>query len=1071
MRPIQLSMQAFGPYVGRQDLDFTEGLAGESFFLIHGATGAGKTTILDAICFALYGKASGQDRTGTMMRAGLADAKTETFVEFTFALGPKTYRIYRRPAYRRLGYKSDTTAKAELWQLGVGEPKLLASRYTDVSEYVATLLGFECEQFRQVVLLPQGEFRRFLTANSQQRGAILQALFQTDHYRRIEEKLGERAGDLSSRVNKCREKKEQQLAEAGVSTTEELDETIRAREDERKTLALDVAAKQDLRQRKNNELQQGRELDGHFRRYAEQQRIYAEHLAKLPTQQEFAAHLERAQKAAALQDKDLQARRDAKMLSERSQTVTLREKASKEADAAAKTAEAAFAAEEARAGERQKAEANCQELARYAELLDGIASLRTETEAAVQYAASLTSKAQKAAETAADLQQKQETLRTQERELLRSSAGAAGLEQRRSRLTRELEQQRELSVLTAKIASVTDVYRKAASQSERDKEKAVEARKYFLRLQELFRDGQAAHLAATLADGKPCPVCGAVHHPHPAVGELTVSETELDAAEKTADRAAERANASAVSAAEQAQSLRQLREDEAAKRKVAVETYTLRLREEAGNGENDASTENGETSTVKAGGVSSADGNISEAGANESVSDVKDLPSEETLQAELAGVNAAIRDLSNRQRQAATIGQKLQRIAVSLRRAEEDEKRLRDAAQEAERKSQRLQATLDEKSRQIPDAYAEKSALQRAIRAAETLVAELTRKHRQAAELRQKTGETAAAARTAFLQAQQEEMSAAKRAAESRDTFLNAVKTAGFADEAEYREIIGGNWGNESYRDIVAKRIQAFQQEMRDAKKACADEESILKDKTKPDLAALEQAAVSADQAWQDALKRQVTCQEEQKNLAKRRKAVEKLDKETAELEERHQVIGRLAEVANAVSPYRIHFQTYIQQSIFGDVMEAANQRLTAMSGGRYHLQPGGKADARGWQGLELEVFDEYSGQPRETKSLSGGESFLASLALALGLADIVQQYAGGVRLDTVFIDEGFGTLDSETLDTAIETLVNLQQGGNRLVGIISHVEELRQRIPVRLEVTKTPKGSRAEFVRGRGEE
>ena len=1035
MRPIQLSMQAFGPYVGRQDLDFTEGLAGESFFLIHGATGAGKTTILDAICFALYGKASGQDRTGTMMRAGQADAKTETFVEFTFALGPKTYRIYRRPAYRRLGYKSDTTAKAELWQLENGEEKLLASRYTDVSEYVVTLLGFECEQFRQVVLLPQGEFRRFLTANSQQRGAILQALFQTDHYRRIEEKLGERAGDLSSRVNKCREKKEQQLAEAGVSTTEELDETIRAREDERKTLALDVAAKQDLRQRKNNELQQGRELDGHFRRYAEQQRIYAEHLAKLPTQQEFAAHLERAQKAAALQDKDLQARRDAKMLSERSQTVTLREKASKEADAAAKTAEAAFAAEEARVGERQTAEANCQELARYAELLDGIASLRTETEAAVKHAASLVSKAQNAAETAADLQQKQETLRTQERELLRSSAGAAGLEQRRSRLTRELEQQRELSVLTAKITSVADMYKKAAAQSERDKEKAVEARKYFLRLQELFRDGQAAHLAATLADGKPCPVCGAVHHPHPAVGELTVSETELDAAEKTADQAAERASASAVSAAEQAQSLRQLREDEAAKQKTAVAAYASRLREEGKN------------------------------------ADVTEMPSEETLQAELAGVNAAIRDLSNRQRQAATIGQKLQQIAVSLRRAEEDEKRLRDAAQEAERKSQRLQATLDEKSRQIPDAYAEKSALQRAIHAAQILVSELNRRHRQAAEQRQKTGETAAAARTAFLQAQQEETSAVKRAAESRDTFLNAVKTAGFADEAEYREIIGGNWGNESYRDTVAKRIQDFQQEMRDAKKACADEESILKDKTKPDLAALEQAAVSADQAWQDALTRQVTCQEEQKNLAKRRKAVEKLDKETAELEETHQVIGRLAEVANAVSPYRIHFQTYIQQSIFGDVMEAANQRLTAMSGGRYHLQPGGKADARGWQGLELEVFDEYSGQPRETKSLSGGESFLASLALALGLADIVQQYAGGVRLDTVFIDEGFGTLDSETLDTAIETLVNLQQGGNRLVGIISHVEELRQRIPVRLEVTKTPKGSRAEFVRGRGEE
>ena len=170
--------------------------------------------------------------------------------------------------------------------------------------------------------------------------------------------------------------------------------------------------------------------------------------------------------------------------------------------------------------------------------------------------------------------------------------------------------------------------------------------------------------------------------------------------------------------------------------------------------------------------------------------------------------------------------------------------------------------------------------------------------------------------------------------------------------------------------------------------------------------------------------------------------------------------------MAGGEQPYRIHFQTYIQRSIFRDVMDAANERLGTMSGQRYALALGSQSDGRKADGLEIAVYDAYTGKCREAQSLSGGESFLASLSLALGLADVVERYAGGIRLDTMFIDEGFGSLDSETLDLAVEALLKLQEGG-RVIGIISHVEELAARIPCRLEVTKSPEGSAAHFVTG----
>jgi len=190
------------------------------------------------------------------------------------------------------------------------------------------------------------------------------------------------------------------------------------------------------------------------------------------------------------------------------------------------------------------------------------------------------------------------------------------------------------------------------------------------------------------------------------------------------------------------------------------------------------------------------------------------------------------------------------------------------------------------------------------------------------------------------------------------------------------------------------------------------------------------------------------------------------LEKKSAAVEQKYRTIGTLADVAGGKNVHGMTFQRFVLKSLLADVIEAANMRLKIMSRGQYLLQPGERARKNAAGGLDMEIFDAYTGYARPMATLSGGESFLASLSLALGLADVVQSYAGGIHLDTIFVDEGFGTLDAETLDMALKALIELQKGG-RIVGIISHVEELKERIDARLEVTKTREGSTAKFIVG----
>lgn len=772
MKPLQLTMRAFGAYADEQTIDFTL-LGDKNFFLIHGPTGSGKTTILDAISFALYGSASGDLRESKSLRSDYAPAEQKTEVEFTFKSGEHIYQVLRAPEQELKKQRGEGTRKvpaaAALFKLlSDGSKDPLAAKSDEVTKKVTEIIGFKAEQFRQIVLLPQGEFRRFLIAESKDRKAILETIFKTELYRRIETLLAERSSSIDNNYQTLKQQRQFILDSTECADSEQLDASIQLllQRQKEETAALQTAAA----------------------------RLTAAKLQLQQAQQLHNAFTEAAAAQAAL--------------------LTLTEQRS------------AVAAIKTEAAQAEKAA-----------LLEEIynSTLRAhkhnqECQTAAQNALQAT------LNTKNDLQE----LHRQLSEQLRQLDGQA--------VTTAADLNKALELLNQRILQL---------HSEAAKLSGVTA--------ELER------LAAALADNEPCPVCGSLQHPHPAT----------------------------VSAAQRADLQRQTQ------------------------------------------------------------------------------------IISNQTRALQQLQQQYQQTQLQLAGCEATQKSTQTAAEAAMQEFSALRQHFKERL--------------------------------EASDF------------------------------DSQAAFLAAMRT-------------------EARRQQLQQTIAAYEQNLAAATDRLQRAQNAIDGKTAPELTACQDAEQQTD-----ALYRQLTAQtavtaKELTDLQTAQLRLQELEKQMGALQEAYQTAASLAETARGNNPFRLTFSAFVLQAILDDVLQAANLRLTSMSRGRYSLsRTGDVLDARRENGLNIEVTDSFTGVARPVKTLSGGELFLASLSLALGLSDIVQAYAGGIRLDTILVDEGFGTLDSEALDMAIRTLTDLQKGG-RLVGIISHVSELRERITARLEVIPGQRGSKAMF-------
>lgn len=1006
MRLLRLRMTAFGPYAGTEELDFT--LFGrQGVFLLHGPTGAGKTTILDAICFALFGDTSGGDRDGKGMRSHLADVETLTEVVLDFAIGAESYRVRRVPEQERPKRRGEGTTTASqdatLWRRthcaadDNDEGEVLEGGWTKVTQRVKETIGFGEDQFRQVVVLPQGRFRELLNANSDEREKILETLFGTERFRRLQDRLKETARDVKRRHETLTERRSWVLQEAGAASEEELRAGREKAAGAYAEAGTAVTERRGAHESAQRAVEEARAEVARIREQEEAERELNGLMARAEEMMALRAVLQAAERAAGLEDVE----REETGRRETAAAAEAREQEARESLAGAEEkqqeADGVLAAEREKEGDRISAR---QEVQRLDALVERVQLL---ARSAADLAASRgeEEKARAARDTeAARVQTLQEQIepRRAEADVLREAAGRVDAAEATVREARRVADDRgRLEAARTRLGEQQAILSAAVGSREETETEHAEAEARYRALRDLWLHSQAAVLSGALEPGEPCPVCGSIEHPAPAVPPPNLPKhAEVEAAE-------ERLSA------------------------IGAELAKARRAETEAMGRVESSEEQVQDLTSRLGGAAEWDVAAAEA---ERATVVEARERLESIEQEIADLTAEI----------GTAEQLLRGLEEAHRQAVEAV-RVADALM-AERASGIPEELRD------PDAleHARSSAahrltsLDQALEAARAAAEECTRE----AAVQRKELEGAARAREA----------AARAAAEAAERFEDRLREAHF-DRDGYRSARRSAAECEEMR----AELDTHQASLAAAQARTARAREAVTAEVEPEFQEMENAAAALKDELEQAIEEQGRLKTRLEQHDEWIRSHEEISEELAAVDAEYQVIGRVSEVAGGGNDARITFQRYVLGALLEEVLVQASARLRIMSRSRYELQRADRLERRRLGGLDLEVMDHYTSKPRPAKSLSGGEGFLASLSLALGLADVIQAQEGGVHLETIFVDEGFGTLDPESLDLAMRALLDLQASG-RLVGIISHVPELRQQISNRLEVVSGHRGS-----------
>ncbi len=1000
MRPLELQLTAFGPYPGTQAIDF-EALGGSDLFLIHGPTGAGKTSIFDGITYALFGRLAG-DRGVDRIRADRADPAVQTRVVLRFRMGEVAWRVERTPDWERPKKRGGGTTRepGSATLLREGETRPAATGATEVSRAVAELLGMDVDQFTQVALLPQGEFKKLLVADSREREELLRKLFATDRYRDIEDHLVGRKKGLEDERRVLEAKRAEVLGdrtrEAIASSRDEVRGRVEgARERAEALRREDSAAQAALEQARAmvarfDDRDRAREAEQGARRDAAAAEEDRARLGRARAAERVRSRLERA----------VQVGEEAALREREEQAAVVAERAARAALSAAEAgAEAARQDEPGRA----RLAARVTELERLLPDVERLGALdaRRATEGRQAEEAREVERRAAAAREGANAEIRKAT---DEIGRLRPVSAEAAV---RQDALRALEGARELAREREKLwrdeAARARVVEEAARRAEGAREAAAAAHARAEELRSLREGRLAAWLARTaLHEGEACPVCGAVDHPSPARADGHIPEEgEVSAARATADDQARRAAEEESRRDREAALLAQVRESrEALEAREARPVEALEVEHQA------AATRAGEA------------------------------------RAAAERVTGLEQELGKLQAKAEEQRVRLEKSAAAAAQARETEGRTTAAAEELRRQLAAAGAG--------PGTEQEIGKLRAELRGREARAREASDRHRIAgnavAEAAMRVTLTARARADAVAALEEAGAAAAQACAQEGFEGVEAC-TAALLPVAEQGRL----------QEAIDRRVAAHLAAVRRQQEAEAAVEGL----TRPDVATAEAARAGTEKAARAAADEKVRLEEEANRLDAVVERLAKLQAENDGLEAELSVVGHVAEAVRGHNPKAMSLHRFVLAARLEEVAEAASERLVVMTKGRFRLRHDASvARKNSAAGLSLVVEDTWTGtSDRPVGALSGGETFLASLSLALGLSDVVLRHSGGRRLDALFVDEGFGTLDEATLDVAIQALETLPAAG-RLVGIISHVAELRRRIPARIEVTPTETGS-----------
>ncbi|MFP8917483.1 AAA family ATPase [Enterococcus innesii] len=1022
MQPKSLQMKNFGPFIDEK-LDFSQLQAG-GLFLISGKTGAGKTTIFDGMTFALFGETSGNLRSGKEMRSMFASPTEETSVTFTFEHQRFTYQIQRKPeqtlAKKRGDGVTNQTAKVQLTIFDAdGKEKKQISKRTEVDAFIKDLLQLDAKQFFQIMMLPQGEFRNFLIASSNEKERVLRNLFGTEMYQQFNEWLKEQVKAQSRKLE------QQQLVASQIMERFEWEEeqevltvaeclTLWGQDLEKQQIQL-----QQLLQRKDQTMQEMKAAQEAFYRAKEIENARIERQGLQEKARELhAKKTEIAQKKAQL-NQLVWALDHQEIMQQKEERVK----------------EAQQAAQQINETKQQLQEIQQQQISWQDQrsLIDGIKKKQEAASQKVQRIQQQIPLAQRTQAQQEEVAQLEKAAQQQTIELTKINQAQASAKTQAQHLAEEIDTLRGFQAEAVKLVETQaqvekwqqakmlfrEAEQKAGEQQQIHSELVLEQQQLaasLLELQKTLKQEtsqnarmQIARLRLLLEENEPCPVCGSLDHPNTQehttyrIEDIIASEQRLEQTQEKLTKIQQQVSAN----------------------QTLQEQATLRISEWQA------------TSAAAQKQVELAWTAVQQAFAALQPIESQEAITEETTVAELKKrqsfnqQKAASYEEAQKKHQA--VNEQLATFNESYQQVSEQVKRAQEARQLAEGKLASLQEQL---------AGATYEQLQADLGETNGLLMEYSQQIEADARQEAQINEQQAILSEKLKNLQQfcEEKQAAKTKAEQRLT--QRLQEAGMTEET-MRDLIA----QAPQRTILSEEIKTYEQETAFVQQRLALLDAQLKEQATIDLNQLETAYLQLqtvmEELQQETVRKQEKVNGNQRLFDELQVIYQQNVEELAQLGQ----LQQLAETINGENVKKTSLERYVLQQFLTEILDVANERLARLTRGRYQFELADKVGSyRSSTGLEIDIYDDNAGQVRRAHTLSGGESFIAALALAISLADVIQQRAGGIEIEALFIDEGFGSLDEESLEMAMEALEMIENEG-RMIGIISHVRELRARI------------------------
>lgn len=1043
MKIKKLIISGFGPYAERQELDFEENLKDKNMFVICGNTGAGKTTIFDAINFVLYGEASGSDRDGKSLRSDFADHETPTEVELWFSLRGKDYYVKRSPSYLRPKQRGEGFVESKpAAEIRISKDKTITG-FKEVTREIENILGINTEQFKQLVMIPQGEFKRLLSAKSDDKEEIFRKIFGTEVFERIQREIREEAKALKNSVERVERDRLNKIR--SFICTEEDDELFRIinadninidtiMEKFKNSIEGDIQSQKVLEEnikkitenikKLQDEITLGEAINGKFDKLENIKKDLDELEGKVKEYENKKNQLERAKKAITVRSFEEKYEDKNKLLKNLNLKLDNLEKNLAVYTEDYEKAKQEFIKQQSREEEKNKIIKDIDEKVKLKEKV----SEYEKTKKQVEF---FNEKVKIVKERIENININ--TLKNEEKLKI--------IDKNLENINLDKDKKRELDVKKVEVSNKLDKLKKLYNsiarwikdKNEYDKEVKTfkEFEKTFLsvknnyeKLEDIFRKSQAGILALNLEEGSPCPVCGSTHHPNLAkLEDSDVTEEKVKKEKEALEVFSEKRDKYLSKLTEMNSSLKTAMENSI--RSFLRELLNVEVCEE------DINKINGEVKKIW--------------------KDNKD---------ELIDIENRIKELSvfiNKEKDIIEEKNSLYKNNEELRKElqiKNDELVVEEGKLSAANST--LTAIRNEFNGEI-----------KTSKELEDMIVSLNKKLSLIKKEYENAEESFNVSKSRLDNAKGIEKSTKEMMEKTRsernealDIFKRRVLDLGFINYLDYKHSVL----SEVKIQDLEEEINKFNSDLLSCRKLYETLSKDVEGLSRVDLSQINERLKKENEVKANLDKEAKEIFARIKNNKTVLEDCNKYNKRIKEDEEKYKIVGRLSNIINGDNPKKISFERYVLASYFERIIDAANLRFNKMTSGRFELlRKEDMGDKRKGQGLDLEVFDNYTGKARDIKTLSGGESFKASLSMALGLADVVQAHAGGIQLDTMFIDEGFGTLDPESLDNAIECLMELQNDG-RLVGIISHVAELKERIQTRLEVSATSKGSRAEF-------